>query len=79
MLERFPQIQKLSEAEKLLLAQELYAEAFPPQTPEEEAATIALLEKRWADYVAGKDTAAPWEEVRARLQQRIRDRRKVAV
>jgi putative addiction module component (TIGR02574 family) len=32
---------------------------------------LAVIKQRWADYEAGRETAAPWEQVRDEVRRKI--------
>jgi len=68
IIEKIPDIQKLTPEEKAILADELWAEAgyseddFPLSDEH-----IKLLEERWKHYLEHPETASTWEEVKARI------------
>ena len=75
ILERFPEIQKLSPAEQ----EQLYAElgdllAGSEENAERDAAILELLEHRHAEYLRDPSQARPAEEVLARLRARYIDK-----
>jgi len=66
------ELMKLSPAERIQLAQELWdsitPEEMPPLTPEQ----IEEMERRLAEHEKDPGSAVPWEEVRARLWARYK-------
>ncbi|MEO8354073.1 MAG: addiction module protein [Chthoniobacteraceae bacterium] len=66
ILERFPEILKLSHEELCQLHSEL-GESLVNGHPDLNAAVLALLEKRHAEYLEDPSLARPWEEVRDRI------------
>lgn len=72
VIERLPEVQALSLAEKAVLAGELWelVEAQPssfPVRPE----IVELLEQRWQHHLQHPEEASPWSEVRERLHRAI--------
>ncbi len=71
MLERFPELIKLSPDEKCLLIQELTDDLadiventpIPPEVMEE-------LDRRHANYLKNPNSGSSWEEVEARIRSR---------
>jgi hypothetical protein len=75
ILERFPELEKLSLEERALLYSELGDTLFDDAAPDRADPTILeLLEKRHQEYLANPDLARPAEEVLARLRSRYSDR-----
>jgi len=68
ILESFPAIQDLSAPQKRQLAEELFDEVLPrqPLTPDDDALE-RLLDARVQAWRSGAEPAAPWSEVRDRL------------
>ena len=68
ILETLPVVQMLSDEQKRQLAEELWDEVLPrgPLTADD-GALLQLLEARYAEYQAQPESAAPWKEVRRRL------------
>lgn len=64
--ETIPGIDKLSPSEKAILAQELWADAYPDEDAVDEA-VISKLEERWEHYQSHPETASTWNEVKQRL------------
>jgi putative addiction module component (TIGR02574 family) len=66
------ELMKLSPAERIQLAQDLWdsitPEEMPPLTPEQ----IEEMERRLAEHEKDPGSAVPWEEVRARLWARYK-------
>lgn len=78
--ERLPQLAAMTREEKWEVLHELEEElgyehglADDPQLtdPETKAAIAELLTARMAEYKAHPETARPWQEVRASIQQRF--------
>lgn len=71
ILERFPEIEKLTVDEQLQLCSELQGRIFIiDDEPVRDAAILQLLEHRHAEYLRDPSTARPWSEVRARLRRK---------
>jgi len=66
------ELMKLSPAERIQLAQDLWdsitPEEMPPLTPEQ----IEEMERRLAEHEKDPGSAVPWEKVRARLWARYK-------
>ena len=71
MLERFPEVKKLSPAEKLQLATELWdeLEAHPEGTPVSPE-ILAELDRRMEDFEGNPTEFTTWEEAKARILAR---------
>ncbi|MEA3213682.1 MAG: putative addiction module component [Chthoniobacter sp.] len=69
ILERFPEIQKLSPNERLQLYSELGDTLFVDE-PVTDPVVIAELDHRWAEYQRDPSSAKPWSEVRKQLQEK---------
>ena len=72
ILDRFPEIKRLSLQERMTLyceLQDLVIEENDLITPDPEL--IAELDRRMEEYRKDPSTAKPWSEVRARLQARL--------
>jgi putative addiction module component (TIGR02574 family) len=70
ILEKIPEIRRLSAEEKLMLLTELWDEltANPDEvtlTPEQEG----LLDRRWHDYQKDPSQGVPWEVVKGRVRR----------
>jgi putative addiction module component (TIGR02574 family) len=70
ILEQLPEVQKLPDAVKRQLAEELWQAAGEGDAIEVDPAVIALLEARLADYAANPNAVSSWHEVEARVFQR---------
>lgn len=68
ILEKVPDVQRLSREEKWLLIDELWQELLPPPEHEPRPEIIALLESRMEEYRANPALGSPWAEVKARLR-----------
>ena len=68
IIERLPEIEKLSVEEKWVLVDELWAALLAEQSPEADPLLLAELENRMAHYQSHPETATTWEVLRARLQ-----------
>jgi putative addiction module component (TIGR02574 family) len=68
ILEKLPDVQRLSIAEKWLLIEELWEQLVPRPESEPNPAMIALLEARMAEYRENPELASSWNDVKARLQ-----------
>ena len=60
----------LSSTERLRLVEALWEELPPADWPLPSAEWIAEAQRRSADYDAGRTSAAPWPEVRARARRK---------
>ena len=73
--ELFDAALSLSDVERATLAYQLLQSLKPPATIRDMDDKLEEeLEKRVADYDAGKTQASNWEDVAARLQRALRDR-----
>ena len=70
ILETLPAVQVLTAPQKRQLAEELFDEVLPrqPLTPDDDALE-RLLEARVQSWRSGAEPAAPWSEVRDRLNK----------
>ena len=68
ILEKVPEVQRLSEEEKWLLIHELWNELLPLPDHEPSEEIVALLDRRMAEYQANPASASPWNEVKERLR-----------
>ena len=70
ILDRFPALSALSEAEKLLLAEELYGAALKdlPHITDDEI--HAELERSMEEYRRDPASASDWQQVKARVLAR---------
>ena len=69
ILERFPELLKLSEIERLQLCTELSGTLFSDQAVTDPA-LLAELERRMEEYRRDPSTARPWTEVRKELREK---------
>jgi putative addiction module component (TIGR02574 family) len=68
ILDRLPAVRALAPEEQWQLLDELWKElARAAESAAPDAATIALLERREAEYEADREAVQPWAEVQARL------------
>lgn len=66
----------LSESDRLHLAEELILSVPPPGAlREDDPGLFAELDRRVADYRAGKSKAYSWEEVKEHLKERLQEQR----
>lgn len=63
---------QLPDADREWMAAELSDSLEPAMTPEQEAAVLALLESRRAEYLAGRATLVDADEVMARAKALLR-------
>jgi len=68
ILDKVPEVQRLSREEKWLLIDELWQELLPPPGHAPRPEIVALLESRMAEYRANPALGSPWAEVKARLR-----------
>jgi hypothetical protein len=69
IIERFPEIQKLTEPEKFQLYDEL-GHLLATDEPVTDPDILAVLEHRHAEYLNDPSSARPWSEVRDRLRKK---------
>ena len=68
MIERFPEVQRLTNMQKLELATELWNElSSESDALEPNPGIVQLLEQRYADYKTGLQPSSPWDEVKRRI------------
>jgi putative addiction module component (TIGR02574 family) len=68
ILEKMPEVKRLSADEKWLLIDELWRELLPPPQQEPQAEIVALLEARMVSFRKDPSLASPWSEVKERLR-----------
>jgi putative addiction module component (TIGR02574 family) len=73
ILERFPELLKLSEPERLQLLTELRGTILSDE-PVVDPAIVAELERRMEEYRRDPSTARPWTEVRKELREKYLQR-----
>jgi putative addiction module component (TIGR02574 family) len=73
ILDMLPQVKALSREEKCQLMDELWADL--SGDPEQSAAIDALLEERYAEFLANPSSGMTLEEFRARIEEGKRVRR----
>lgn len=67
MIEQLPEIQRLSESQKIELATELWDELNRTPVVEPDPAIVHFLEQRYAEFKAGGHPSSSWEEVKRRI------------
>ncbi len=67
IVERFPELAKLSVEEKKRLIDELWQEVSGSETEEPDPELVRLLEQRWRAYERNPETAMTIEEFRHRI------------
>ena len=67
VIERLPEVQKLSTEEKWVLVAELWAD-LTGEAPAADPAIVEELQRRMAHYEAHPETATTWESIRDRLR-----------
>jgi putative addiction module component (TIGR02574 family) len=70
--ELWAELMKLSKAERIKLAQDLWDTIKPEDLPPLSADQINELERHLAEHHRDPSTAIPWEEVKARLFARYK-------
>ena len=70
ILERFPELLKLSDDERIQLSEELSGTVFLDE-PVTDPAIIAELERRMEEYRRDPSLGRPWSEVRARVRESL--------
>jgi putative addiction module component (TIGR02574 family) len=68
ILEKFPDVQRLSRDEKWMLIDDLGHELLPFPNQPPRAEIVALLDARMEDFRQDPNSASPWAEVKARLR-----------
>lgn len=69
IIERFPELLKLSEEERRQLSAELAGFSFIDE-PVTDPEIIAALDRRWQEYLRDPSTARPWSEVRKEAREK---------
>lgn len=64
--ERFPEIAKLPDEDKLTLMAELWHDV-TDDAADDNPALDALMEQRWREYQEHPERVSPWSEVKARI------------
>ena len=67
IVERLPEVQKLSPEMKLVLAAELFEEVADGTAEDPDPELLAILNQRLVQYRANPGAALPWSEVKARI------------
>ena len=67
VIERLPEIQKLSVEEKWVLVDELWADLLTGESSAADPAILTEIERRMAHYQAHPETAVAWGTLRAQL------------
>ena len=71
IIDKIPDIKRLSVREKLMLAEELFAETeYSDCDVIENDEHLKILEDRWQNYLEHPETASTWEEVKERMRIR---------
>jgi putative addiction module component (TIGR02574 family) len=68
ILDKVPDVQRLSHDEKWELIDELWRQLLPPPNHEPRPEVVALLEARMEEYRHDPAQGAPWAEAKARLR-----------
>ena len=76
IIEKIPDIQHLTPKEKAILARELWAEASDVDYRiSDDAGHGTFLEERWQEFLGDPESSIPWEEVKRKMENQIRDDR----
>ncbi len=67
MIEQLPEIQRLSESQKIQLATELWDELNRVPSAEPDPVIVRLLEQRYAEFKAGTHAWSSWGDVKRRI------------
>jgi len=67
IFEMFPELEKLTPEQKLLLANELWEQVVTSIDDERDEAILALLNRRFAEFEAHPETGGRWENLRDRF------------
>lgn len=67
MIERLPEVQRLTDAQKLQLATELWDQLAASESVDPDPEIVRLLEQRYAAFKAGSQTSASWSEIKTRI------------
>ncbi len=67
ILEQLPEVQRLPDAQKRQLAEELFQVTDDSNQAEVDPAVLALLESRLAEHAANSESVSSWEDVEARV------------
>ena len=68
VIERLPEVQKLSAEEKWVLVDELWTDLTGEEMPAVDPEIVEELQRRMAHYKAHPETATTWEAIRDRLR-----------
>ena len=68
IIERLPEVQKLSNEEKWALVDELWADLVGDSESEAKPAIVEELQSRMAHFEANPETGTTWEAIRDRLR-----------
>jgi putative addiction module component (TIGR02574 family) len=68
IIEKVPEVRRLSREEKWALIDELWDELIPSPDKAVTAEIVALLDRRMEEYERDASTGSPWSEVKARLR-----------
>lgn len=68
LIDRFPQLLKLTQAEQLQLAEELEQQALAGLSPSQEDELETIVQERWKSYTSDPSSGVSLDTVRARLK-----------
>ena len=69
IIERFPELEKLTQEERALLCAELGGIIYIDE-PVTDPIIIAELARRWEEYLRDPSTAKPWSQVRKEAREK---------
>ena len=70
IIDNMPNVKQLSMREKLMLAEELFAETeYSDNDVIESEKHLEIIEDRWQHYLRHPETASTWDEVRERIKK----------
>jgi putative addiction module component (TIGR02574 family) len=67
MVERLPEVQRLTDAQKFQLATELWDQLAASESIDPDPAIVRLLEQRYTSFKAGNQPSTPWSEIKSRI------------
>ena len=74
IIEKIPEIQRLTPKEKAILARELWADAGDVvYRISNDDSHAAVIEERWREFLADPDSPVTWDHVKQKMEQRIKD------
>jgi hypothetical protein len=74
IIEKIPDIQRLTPKEKAILAKELWAEAGDVDFRiSEDSEHAMLIEERWQEFLSDPESSVSWDSVKRKIDLRFRN------